>query len=419
MPLSGNADLPLEVLDEALSRESIDRLGIAVSGGGDSVALLHLAAESASRSALPISAVTVDHGLRPESAAEARSVAECCKSLGVDHTTLLWHGWDGVGNLQDQARRARYRLMAEWARAEGVAAIALAHTSDDQAETFLMRLARGAGVDGLSGMAERREAYGIVWLRPLLQVGRQELRDYLSRRDIGWSDDPSNDDRRFDRIKARQALATLAPLGIDARSLSAVASNLRDARSALERQTRSAGESIATIDVGDVVLDRAGLEAQPAEITRRLLVHAIKWVCSAEYGPRGASLADAQVALSNDTDVTLHGCRLLASKSQIRVTREFHAVKDETAAVGALWDRRWRVFGKENKDLTVRALGDEGLRHCPDWRQAGHPRISLLATPALWRGEHLVAAPLAGKAEGWTAELVHPANHFLGTMISH
>lgn len=419
MQLSGSSEPLLQVLDRALSREHIDTLGIAVSGGSDSVALLHLAAERVGRSGLRIKAVTVDHGLRPQSAAEAHSVAASCKSLGVEHATLLWQGWDGTGNLQDQARRARYRLMADWAKAEGVVAIALAHTADDQAETFVMRLARQAGVDGLSGMAERREAHGIVWLRPLLQVERQQLRDYLAAKDIGWSDDPSNEDCRFDRIKARQAMAALAPLGIDARSLSAVVSNLRDARQALELQTQAVAESIASIDAGDVVFDRAGLAAQPVEIGRRLLVHATKWVSSAEYGPRGPSLAEAHMALLNGTDCTLHGCRLLAVKSGFRVTRELRAVKDEVKGIDSVWDHRWRISGPENKGLTVRALGDEGLRHCPNWRETGRARASLLASPAVWDRDHLVAAPLATKAEGWAADLIHPANHFMRTIISH
>ncbi len=419
MQLNDHDDRLSQVLDIALSRETFDIVGIAVSGGSDSLALLHLMAERARHSGLQIRAVTVDHGLRPEAAGEADFVAEQCKALGIAHTILRWQGWDGAGNLQDQARRARYRLMAEWANSEGMTAIALGHTADDQAETVLMRLARGAGVDGLSGMADRRTAHSVVWLRPLLQVQRQQLRDYLVSKGLGWLDDPSNEDCRFDRVKARQALAALSPLGIGIRKLATVASNLRDARKALEIQTQFAAESLATVDAGDVVFDRARLAAIPVEIGRRLMRHATKWVSSAEYGPRGISLVDAYAAVLRGRDVTLHGCHLLASGSDIRVTREYQAVREEEAAIGAVWDHRWRISGPENKGLSIRALSEAGLRHCPDWRDSGRPRVSLLAGPAVWRGDQLLAAPLAGRAEGWSAALIHPANHFNRTIISH
>ncbi|MGB5557315.1 MAG: tRNA lysidine(34) synthetase TilS [Paracoccaceae bacterium] len=406
-------------LGSTLRSENNNLIAIAVSGGSDSLALLHLAVEHARRVGLGLIAVTVDHGLRTESADEARWVSEVCKNLGVDHTVLKWQGWDGSGNLQDRARRARYRLMAEWALGQGIDAIAVAHTADDQAETFLMRLARGAGVDGLSAMAPRREAHGIVWLRPLLQVERQQLRDYLTASGIAWLDDPSNQDPRYDRIKARQAMVALAPLGIDARSLSTVAGNLRAARIALELQAQTAAESIASVEDGDVVFDKTGLAAQPVEIGRRLLVHAIKWVSSAEYGPRGAALADAYCAFLHGKGSTLHGCRLLVTKSGFRVTRELQAVKNETSGPEVVWDCRWRVFGPDNNGLVVRALGESGLRSCPDWRETGRPRASLLATPSVWRGGELIAAPLAGMGKNWNVSLVHPPNHFHTSILSH
>ena len=407
------------VLDRAFGSENLDRIAIAVSGGSDSLALLHLAVDWGKTRGIGPSAVTVDHGLRPEAADEAQEVGRICRGLGVDHLILKWQGWDGSGNLQDQARRARYRLIADWAKAQGIGAVALAHTADDQAETFLMRLARGAGVDGLSGMQRRRDAQGIIWLRPLLQVERSQLRNYLTGKGVRWIDDPSNEDGRYERIKARQVLAALAPLDIDAHVLSGVAQNLRDGRDALEVQTKAAADSVATIDAGDVVFDRAGLMSLPVEITRRSLVHAVKWVSSAEYGPRGTALSDALASLTKGTDSTLHGCHLLAGKTELRVTRELQAVKDLTCPPEAVWDSRWQLSGPENNGLAISALGEEGLRLCPDWRETGRPRVALLATPAVWRKQELVAAPLAGLANGWTAQLIHPPNHFNTSVLSH
>ncbi|WP_236628283.1 tRNA lysidine(34) synthetase TilS, partial [Sulfitobacter sp. HI0129] len=121
---------------------------------------------------LSLRAVTVDHGLRAGSAEEATGVAACCAALGVPHDTLQWADWDGSGNLQAAARDARYRLMADWAARHDIGAIALGHTADDQAETFVMRLARRSGVDGLSAMAPHSVRAGIEWLRPLLGIHR-------------------------------------------------------------------------------------------------------------------------------------------------------------------------------------------------------------------------------------------------------
>ena len=152
---------------EALAAEvaGLGDLGGAVSGGADSLGLLHLLSDLSGRR---LHVVTVDHGLRPTSAGEALHVERIAEALGHRHTTLTWAGWDGKGNLQDQARRTRYSMMADWAKGRGLDAIALGHTMDEQAETFLMRLGREAGVDGLSAMEARIERFGMHFVRPLL-----------------------------------------------------------------------------------------------------------------------------------------------------------------------------------------------------------------------------------------------------------
>jgi tRNA(Ile)-lysidine synthase len=389
-------------------------LGLAVSGGGDSVALLHLAVAAG----VSVQAVTVDHGLRAEAAAEAAAVGVACARLGVPHDILRWH-WDGDGNLQDQARRARLRMMADWAQARGIGAVALGHTQDDVAETFLMRLARGAGVDGLAAMAPSRMAEGILWLRPLLGVARADLRDWLSARGIGWAEDPSNANDRFDRVKARRALAALKPLGLGPQRLAEVAGHLAEVRAALEDQARAAAAQVARIEAGDVLFDAAGFGALCAETQRRLLVAAVQWINSAEYGPRGADIIRLRDALAAGKPATLAGCRLTVAKGVIRAMREARAVQDVRAAPGEVWDHRWIVSGPENNSLEIRALGADGLLQCPDWRATGRARASLLASPAVWRGTTLVAAPLAGLAMGWRAECRAPKGVLSLVALSH
>ena len=251
-----------------------------MSGGGDSVALLHLLHETFADEDVELFAATVDHGLRPEAAEEASWVADMCETLGLPHSTLRWRGWDGCGNLQDQARRARYRLLTDWAKSYQLSHIALGHTADDQAETVLMRLGRSSGVDGLSAMSHRRILNGINLVRPLLNVGRSELRGYLEEKDVGWVEDPSNNDETFDRIKARRALEALEPLGISSRSLNDVARNMAQAREALDWYSFLTARDIVVIDGGDVLIEHRRLRTLPEEIIRRLLSRETLWVRS-------------------------------------------------------------------------------------------------------------------------------------------
>lgn len=194
------------------------RLGLAVSGGADSTALLLLAVD-----ALPgrVEAVTVDHGLRPEAAAEAAHVADLCAKLHVPHATLPVEV--GGGNLQAEARRARYAAMARWIEDRGLAALATGHHADDQAETLLMRLNRGSGVAGLAGARARGIVPGtrIALLRPLLDWRRVELDAIVRDAGIVAVADPSNGDDRFDRVRMRKALASVDWIDVPAVAASA------------------------------------------------------------------------------------------------------------------------------------------------------------------------------------------------------
>ena len=384
----------------------LTRLGVAVSGGVDSVALLHLLHDWAKPRGVALFAVTVDHGLRPESAAEAAQVAAVCAAMGVPHDTLHWTGWDKRGNLPDQARRARLALIAEWAQARGIATVALGHTADDQAETFLMRLARGSGVDGLSGMAVWRRALGVAWVRPLMGQSRAALRHCLRARAISWVDDPSNDDLRYDRIKARKMLGALADLGIGAEGLAQTAGRLAGARAALEHYTDDLAQRCVHIAQGDVILSQAGLAAAPLDLQYRLVARAIGWVASAEYRPRMAAMQAVVAGLHRGEKSALGGCLLVPKSGEIRIFREFQAVRACRAAPGALWDGRWILRGPAQPGQHIAALGAAGLAQCRDWRTVGTTRASLLASPAVWQQNQLISAPLAGWHQGWQADVI-------------
>lgn len=412
------------MLHEAFGPVPPARLGVAVSGGSDSVALLCLLADwaasaGAASAEAALAAVTVDHRLRAESAAEAAGVARLCAGLGVPHAVLIWDAPAGPGNLSDRARRARYRLIGGWAAGQGIGAVALGHTADDQAETVLMRLARGSGVDGLSGMAPRRHAGGIDWLRPLLGARRADLRGYLKARGVPWVEDPSNEDAGFARVRARHALAALAPLGIDAAGLNATAARMAMARAALEVAAEALARSAARAEAGEVVIARGPLDAAPEETRLRLLAHALRWVAAADYRPRLDSLRAAARAIGDGHRHSLAGCLISPGRERIRIAREYQAVRGAIAAPGAAWDHRWRLIGPAVDGDVVRALGPEGLRLCPDWRATGRPHLSLIATPSVWRGDRLLAAPLAGFPAGWRADPLRPDDNFFKALITH
>lgn len=411
---------------EAFLPHPPEKLGVAVSGGGDSMALLHLMHGFCTLHGARLFAVTVNHGLRAEAASEAGTVKSYCASLGISHDTLLWDAWDGRGNLQSLAREARYKLMGAWAQDQGVSTVALGHTADDQAETVLMRLARSAGVDGLSAIPHRMVRDGVTWVRPLLGASRSELRSYLQNQRIPWIEDPSNDDPHFARVKARRALAVLADLDIDAKGLAQVAAQMSAARKALDWQTFLAAREIVTVDAGAVVLDQRLMRIQPEEIQRRLIVQALTWVSGGAYPPRRGAIAELLAALRRGTGGTVDGCHARRVAGNIWVFRELNAVRDTQSAHDVLWDARWRLSplvpetdAEQWDDVVVRALGPEGLEQCPKWRDTGRPHAVLMSTPAVWRGDTVVAAPLAREEQNWHADIEGGAETFFAALLSH
>ena len=401
----------LEAVEKAFS-DIPARLGVAVSGGGDSVALLHLFARWSAQTGHPIEAVTVDHGLRAQSRGEAEGVAALCQTLGIDHTILNWQRTEGAGNLSASARDGRYALMADWALARGIGSIVLGHTLEDSAENFVMRLGRASGLDGLAEMAREFERYGVGWGRPLAGCARADLRAYLQRHEIGWVDDPSNDDPRYLRSKVRAALPALAELGVSAASIQQSAVSLRASRDALAYYMRKEVALHVTQEGGDVLIPHDIGAQVPSDIARRITLAALRWVGGGDYAPRNSFSGILSDDLVAQPRLTVAGCLIMARKGAYRITREYNAVKDMRGATDAVWDGRWQLVGPHAADLEVRALC-ESVHDVPNWREAGRPRPSLMASPAVWQGETLVAAPLAGYNDEWSVQIVADFTSFL------
>ena len=274
-------------------------LAVAVSGGSDSMAMLHLMARAARQAGWALKAVTVDHRLRREAAEEAAFVGQTCAGLMVPHEVLVWEHGDVPGNLMQAAREARYGLMAAWAKRQGLGVVTLAHTADDQAETFLMGLSRAAGLDGLSGMRPEFAIDGVAFRRPFLSQTRAELRAYLTRHKLPWIDDPSNDNDRFTRIKARRALQALSPLGISVGELSAVISNLSAVQGLVQHAVAVAAQEAVAELAGALRVEGRAFGALHPETRRRLLIAAIRWVSGAHHPPREAKLVALERAVAS------------------------------------------------------------------------------------------------------------------------
>lgn len=208
---------------------------LAVSGGPDSTAMMHLAAAAARADPAlpPLSVATLDHGLRPEARAEAEGVARAAASLGLPHRILTWDGAKPATRLQERARERRYELLAARARDIGATHVATAHTLDDQAETVLFRLMRGSGVAGLAGMASGVDSHGTVLLRPFLGVPKSRLVAACRAGSWPFVEDPANADPRFARARLRALAPMLAAEGLDAPRLATLARRMGEAEAAL------------------------------------------------------------------------------------------------------------------------------------------------------------------------------------------
>ena len=311
-------------------------IGVAVSGGGDSMALLDIARTWADQRNATLSVATVDHGLRPESADEAAFVARRCADWQLSHETLTITGLDGTGNLAARAREARYDRLSAWAHSLGVDLILLGHTLDDQAETVLMRLARGSGVEGLSGMADRIVWNGIPYLRPLLDVRRNALRHRLTASGIDWIEDPTNEDTSYDRVKARKAMSTLAPLGITVEGLAATADRMSRQREVLEAAAEDLAAKALTKSEGRLSLHRQHIRDALPDTAMRLLALCLMEVGCNPYRPRFRSLEPLyrRVLSPETTRATLAGCLVELTETTIIIKSERlpseHGVHDET-----------------------------------------------------------------------------------------
>ncbi|WP_045836850.1 tRNA lysidine(34) synthetase TilS [Hyphomicrobium sp. 99] len=444
--------LPLPI-SEAEADAAFDRLArlshvvLAVSGGPDSMALMLLAAEWRARAKFAgpsLSVATVDHGLRPESRFEAELVGQAARQLDLPHAILTWEGAKPRTGVAAAAREARYRLLAEHARGigDGNVAIATAHHLDDQAETFVMRLARGAGIDGLSGMRIERpitERSRITLARPLLGFEKARLVAAVAQRDVVYVEDPSNTDDRYERARVRSALSGLGEAGLSPQALATSARRLSDAREALAYAERHFIASL-NLSFGNEVFatfDRRAFDDGPAFLRQKVMARLIARFGGDSPEPQLSEIEALAARLRGEEKcaATLGGAMVSAGPRFIRIWREAgrldHSEVELPPRAVRIWDNRFALcWSAENSGLgsqlnggrtiTVKPLGSAAYGAIlPRLRAESRPPArAAAALPSFWTGDQLVAAPSLAPFALPEAEPLDPAGFELTPLAS-
>ncbi|SDO69544.1 tRNA(Ile)-lysidine synthase [Filomicrobium insigne] len=440
MTANGNDDAPISDREIALllaSLSGFSLLVLAVSGGSDSMALMHLVSrwrgtlEEGQRPEVLVA--TVDHGLRPESRHEAEVVGQVSAQLGFGHVILTWDGKKPVSGVQAAAREERYRLlmgllaersrlqMRHRAEGEGArAALVTAHTQDDQAETLLMRLARGSGIQGLSGIMPMTERDDGIWLvRPLLEVPKARLKATLEADGQTWIEDPSNDDVRFERVRLREAREMLASLGLTSRALGRSARRLQRVQALVAEAAGQWIEANANFNEGAYATVKLAAFSDAGEVAVRGLQAILSRMGGDASDPELSqietlvdSLADTAAANAEMASTTLGGCIIEVARQRganepvVRIFREAGSyglpIRYLHAGESEIWDRRFRLTASPDLSdpIYVAALGADGWaqlkRERPDLADFGLPARAAATLPALWLEARLVAVPYLG-----------------------
>ena len=364
------------------------------------MALAHLIAAWAGSRRGTVTALTVDHRLRRESAAEAVSVSEWARAIGLRHETLTWYHGDITHRVQERARTARYQLLGSWCLRAGVTNLLLAHHLEDQAETFLMRLAAGSGIRGLGCMRVRTPTETVELVRPLLGVPKSRLRATLKLHGGDFLEDPSNQDERYARVRLRRLLGDPASALPAPAQLAGAARAFRNLDAVADRAAavRLRG-AVLVSPLGFLAIDQAACAALPDLLALRCVAAAVQAVAGRCYPPRTTSLRRIVERIHSGTEgrFTLGGTILTLGEGQLLVTREPRAVSGSLPLrfPVSVWDHRFRIASDVSTEgLTVGALGARDLGSLPVLPPGQRVCRTHLATlPAIRDLDGLVAVP--------------------------
>jgi tRNA(Ile)-lysidine synthase len=379
------------------------RLAVAVSGGPDSMALAYCL----KRWGGTVTALIVDHGLRPESAVEAEQTQKRLAAQAIPATILRWEHEPVVTRLHVTARKARYRLLLDACRHQGIAHLLLAHQREDQAETILMRLAKGSGINGLAGISAHSVSEDIHILRPLLSLAKERLIATCVAAGLLFITDASNASDQFARGRLRKVLPLLEAEGLTIERLIDLGERADSARQALDHTTLQLLSAASTRDeAGTIRIALAPLQAAPMAIVERALAASLHSIHPNDYAPEYASLKDVCGAITSIGDMpsrTLHGCLISKTATHVILVREYAGIIETPlirAGENLLWDGRWHVTldtTAGTEPFTIRPLGNPPHETldilAPGLRQRLSQGRARAALPSLWRGNDLCFIP--------------------------
>ena len=344
----------IEKIISNLANLKLSSCGIAVSGGSDSMALLHILTDWESAAKPNIYVASIDHGLRSESKSEIEFVKKICEKKRVEHVSLapVTQLSKAKGNLQDNARSARYELLEKWAISKNLQCILIGHTLDDQEENLLMRFLRGSGVDGLVSMEELVVRNEILWIRPLLKSRKEDLRNYLRNNNYSWIDDPSNFDDKYQRVKVRTLLQQLKSNNIIASNFAKTADHMRRASKLSKETAISSSKSLLSYNgVGQITFEGEKFSKLFEDTQYRILAGIISWFSGVFYKPRFSQLENIHRKIISDRNLagaTLGGTVFKKKSGIVTVMRELASVKEDHLIKNEkfIWDNRWLVTFK-------------------------------------------------------------------------
>ncbi|RDD60162.1 tRNA lysidine(34) synthetase TilS [Ferruginivarius sediminum] len=347
--------------------EPAPRIAVAVSGGPDSLALTLLLDEWVRPRGGSVLALTVDHGLRPEAAAEAAWTGEVLAARGIEHAILRWQG-PKPGNVRQQhAREERYLRLRERCAEDGILHLAIAHHREDRAETVLLRIGAGSQLDGVAGIAHEREMPELRLIRPLLDEPKARLLATLRARGLSWVDDPSNLNPDYARVRIRRALPLLSRQGLDVESINEFAGGIGRARQIIEAaQDALLARAVWLHPAGFATLDPVAFAGSPEPVSFGALSRVLLAVGGLVYPPRTARLERLHAALSEGLERgrTLGGCRIVPRKARWLVVHEAERVLSETLEPGAnlVHDGRFELTLHVDapRGLSLGSLGRDG-----------------------------------------------------------
>jgi tRNA(Ile)-lysidine synthase len=298
------------------------KLGLAVSGGSDSLALCFLLQESQNDLDFQLKCITIDHKLRSESSKEALKVNALLNNYNLNHCVIAWEGEKPSSNLQEEARIARYKLLTDFCHQNNITHLLTAHQKNDQAENFIIRADHGSGVYGLAGISPTTKMHGINIIRPLLNFSKEELQEFLRSRNIEWIEDPSNQNEHFARVKARNFLnqhQQWIP------KLASISKNLARAKDSIEYIVNKSINEMATISDQSASIELKAFNDLPQEIRFRMMAKILQEVSQNEKSARGERIENLLIKIEAGKEFkasTLSDCLIKRKKNQLVITLE-------------------------------------------------------------------------------------------------